>query len=413
MSETATMDATLDGDPQYLKYIRALRECEGKRAMGEMRATRSWDKHVLTDDTEPENMQYTLYRFEKIIKEFNDHERRHFYSAHDVDDYHREVQFIRETFKEQRIVYSLYSMDEALDKLKQLAKRLKMDWKVDHDREYNDIADMLMRVLIDVEHRLVVCSEKGGGSCTSTSSIGRRDGAGGGGGGGGGDTMTASMQHILHRLEAIEDTFATEKNIKKLNDAALHRLYKDIYHIHRALRRMHLTQLEKVQNIELRLRYAKMGMLRINDYLQLSREVRDFRYQLEALYRSDIIEDDERHKRLVEFANENLASLLKEENVLELSLKQVYDKFVLTWHKIFLELLDPSTYRAPAADNRGAGEADEAGEAGEAGAKEWWQEAYRIVHVLLGIFTKQDRMIYVGIGLLIASFFSYYLTLSA
>lgn len=401
--ESHGQNANAKESTAYHKYVLALQQCEARHERRErqrsVRFRRATDGEDETQSLQMDktNLKYTLYRFEQIIVALNNRERRPFYKSHDVNDFHSELQFVREAIAERNFSHSLFAMDDAVARLKTIEEQLAADWNLELGAEYNNIADLLTQVLIEVENLLSQASARGrnGGAphvqeATSSSSS---------------STMErASLRHILHRLQEMETQLSTENRVAKLDDATLRALYTDISHIHRSLRYMRLDHLELVQRIERQLRLAKMGVLHPNEILAIGREVRAFRFQLDALRTSEVVEDDERHLKIAEHANRNLVELLKEENVLDLSLKQVYQNFVLTWHKIFMELADPLTYQSSSSRH------DQEG--GDAHEDEWWQVMYRILRRLMRVFTERERPIYVGIGLLLASFFSYYLTLA-
>lgn len=80
----------------------------------------------------------------------------------------------------------------------------------------------------------------------------------------------------------------------------------------------------------------------------------------------------------------------KESPFLDISVRTLFDNFVMTWHKIIIDLLNPELY---AQDN----------------TKEWWDRFYAIIIRILSVFWVPDRIFYVGVGLVVASFFTFFI----
>jgi predicted nucleotidyltransferase len=76
---------------------------------------------------------------------------------------------------------------------------------------------------------------------------------------------------------------------------------------------------------------------------------------------------------------------------LDTSVRELVDVFVLTWHKIIFELLDVEKYNVLYEDT------------------EWWDKAKALFFLLKEIFWVDDRLFYVGVGLVIASFFVFFI----
>tara|TARA_Y100000389_G_scaffold55616_1_gene51477 strand:- start:1975 stop:2355 length:381 start_codon:yes stop_codon:yes gene_type:complete len=75
---------------------------------------------------------------------------------------------------------------------------------------------------------------------------------------------------------------------------------------------------------------------------------------------------------------------------LDTSVRTLLDNFVMTWHKIIMDLLNPELY---AQDD----------------TKEWWDIFYVIIIRILSVFWVPDRIFYVGVGLVVASFFTFFI----
>ena len=76
---------------------------------------------------------------------------------------------------------------------------------------------------------------------------------------------------------------------------------------------------------------------------------------------------------------------------LDINVRQLIDDFVMTWHKIIMDLLDFSNYENIKSQN------------------EWWEVLSAIIVLLKKIFWVDDRIFYIGIGFVIASFFVFFI----
>jgi hypothetical protein len=77
---------------------------------------------------------------------------------------------------------------------------------------------------------------------------------------------------------------------------------------------------------------------------------------------------------------------------LDMSLRHVFEDFILVWNKIIIDILSPDLYKGVEESN-----------------KDWWEILYeKIIRVFL-LFWKKDRIIYVGVGFLIASVFVFFI----
>lgn len=75
---------------------------------------------------------------------------------------------------------------------------------------------------------------------------------------------------------------------------------------------------------------------------------------------------------------------------LDKSVRSLLDEFVLTWHKIFLELLDIPKYDTIRRD-------------------EWWNFLQDLFMFLKNIFWINDRLFHIGMGFVIISFFVFFI----
>ena len=79
---------------------------------------------------------------------------------------------------------------------------------------------------------------------------------------------------------------------------------------------------------------------------------------------------------------------------LDTNLRQLIDDFVMTWHKIFMDLLDFSNYENIKKQT------------------EYWDIFYAIIILLKKVFWVNDRIFHIGIGFIIASFFVFFICVS-
>ena len=79
---------------------------------------------------------------------------------------------------------------------------------------------------------------------------------------------------------------------------------------------------------------------------------------------------------------------------LDRSVRSLIDSFVLTWHKILMDLLDTNRYKNLDDEN------------------EWWDKLYALSKILIEVFWIKDRIFFVGVGLVIMSFFVFFILAS-
>ena len=142
-----------------------------------------------------------------------------------------------------------------------------------------------------------------------------------------------------------------------------------------------------------------MRRLRPAELRYAARQLRDTADMVEQLDTEGIIDDDDKLQRWIEFANEDLAAKMEREDVLSLPLRTVVDRFLLAWHAIIIELTSPEPWRP-------------ATEASKAAWNEWWTIVWAVMVNVWRVFTQKDRLLYVGVGLVVAAFFVFFLTLT-
>tara|TARA_X000000368_G_scaffold111373_2_gene86677 strand:+ start:8081 stop:8461 length:381 start_codon:yes stop_codon:yes gene_type:complete len=75
---------------------------------------------------------------------------------------------------------------------------------------------------------------------------------------------------------------------------------------------------------------------------------------------------------------------------LDVSVRELVDDFVLTWHKILFELLDVKKYE-------------------DLKYGEWWDTVIEIFNILKEVFWVDDRLFHIGVGFVILSFFVFFI----
>lgn len=78
---------------------------------------------------------------------------------------------------------------------------------------------------------------------------------------------------------------------------------------------------------------------------------------------------------------------------LDKTIREMLDDFVLTWHKIILELLDSRLYLYPKTEK----------------GIEWWDRIIYVIMNIIKIFFKKENLFHVGVGMVVASFFIYFI----
>ena len=112
------------------------------------------------------------------------------------------------------------------------------------------------------------------------------------------------------------------------------------------------------------------------------------------------VEEKKIIERLNNFASKTQKDALKDIKFFNMSLKELFDKFILTWREIINEIIHLYTNYPRLKNNIYANQY-------------WWKNIKSIFLKLFDIFTKNDRLIYVGFMLIIISFFMYFLLISS
>ena len=107
-------------------------------------------------------------------------------------------------------------------------------------------------------------------------------------------------------------------------------------------------------------------------------------------------------EQLNSFANKTQEDAIKQSTFYNLSLKDLLDKFLSTWNKIINEVIN--IYKNISKNQKN-----------QQNQKKgyWWDILKLLFFNIISIITKEDRLIYVGIMLIIISFFLYFLLISS
>ena len=89
---------------------------------------------------------------------------------------------------------------------------------------------------------------------------------------------------------------------------------------------------------------------------------------------------------------DNLEKQNTENVLLDLPLRELFEDFILVWNKIIIDLLSESLFKFEKEPNL-----------------DWWIILYRHIVRIISVFWVKDRIMHVGIGLIIASFFFFFI----
>ena len=81
---------------------------------------------------------------------------------------------------------------------------------------------------------------------------------------------------------------------------------------------------------------------------------------------------------------------IKKDPFLDVSVRELIDEFVLTWHKIIMDLLDFKRYD-------------------KLNKKEWWDTLIELFYILREVFWVDDRIFHIGVGFIVISFFVFFI----
>ena len=108
-------------------------------------------------------------------------------------------------------------------------------------------------------------------------------------------------------------------------------------------------------------------------------------------YKKDINEKKEMKETTLP-KNKNFDNYQAPNPFLDKSVRSLIDDFVLTWHRIIMELLEFERYEKLQDDDL-----------------EFWEKLYVFLRIMSDIFWKADRIFYIGMGFCILSFFVFFI----
>ena len=336
-------------------------------------------------------LNYLLHRLELLTQRMEgiwESRDKNTTTSHDIDEIIDELTYIRGVFTEEGMAYSIYPLDDILRELNVVTQNLRNGWREGMGDKYIAIAKAMQRLIAEVKEK-----QRG--------QTGVKDGMAGKSGGGGPSHAWNTLSHVMHVVNKWEAMFASHDKAAALTDADLKTAHRDIYNAVQYLKTsgLHTQSLATLEEVTTQLQTATAGTMREHDYVHIGHELRLANTEIEHLRASGVVEGDESQKHLVEYANANLASMLQKENVLDLSVRGLYEKFILTWHSIIIEVSDAAVYANAQKEIDGR-------------TPEWWEVMLHMAESYFNIMVKGDRLLYVGIGLVMASFFAYYLDAS-
>ncbi len=108
-------------------------------------------------------------------------------------------------------------------------------------------------------------------------------------------------------------------------------------------------------------------------------------------YKKDINEKKEMKETTLP-KNKNFDNYQAPNPFLDKSVRSIIDEFVLTWHRIIMELLEFERYEKLKDEDL-----------------EFWEKLYIFLRIMSDIFWKSDRIFYIGMGFCILSFFVFFI----
>jgi hypothetical protein len=104
----------------------------------------------------------------------------------------------------------------------------------------------------------------------------------------------------------------------------------------------------------------------------------------------DVLTNENKEKQWIEEANEDLADRLKEESILNMTLTMIFQELLITWDQIIRKLIDRNSY---------TWQRD----------KEWYENINNNIRSVINIILIRERLMYVGIGIIILSAFVFFI----
>jgi len=148
--------------------------------------------------------------------------------------------------------------------------------------------------------------------------------------------------------------------------------------------------LSKLEDIESTLSDPRSEKMSNEELLKLGTDLKQIRVKIESLANMDVLDNEDQEKKWIEEANGNLAERLKQENILNLSIRDILQEVLITWDVILRRLLDEDLYKW----NH---------------TQEWHINVFAFLGKLSDIFVNREKLLYVGIGVIILSAFVYFI----
>lgn len=148
--------------------------------------------------------------------------------------------------------------------------------------------------------------------------------------------------------------------------------------------------LQKMIDIENILNSKDVKFITNEELLHYSNELKTLRNKLESLGNLNILHNENFKNQLIQESNDDLKRKLEEENIFNMTLKEIIDNVIVTWDVIITEMMNPQLYQF---DDQ----------------KDTYENIYAISVNILNILLRKEKIIFVGIGFIILSFFVFFI----
>jgi len=148
--------------------------------------------------------------------------------------------------------------------------------------------------------------------------------------------------------------------------------------------------LSKIEEIETKLYKPQAQEMSSRELVALGNELRGIRNKIESLSNMEVIPDELEENRWIADANSDLAERLKSENILNMSINEILQETMITWTLIFTKFMETDWYTWDP-------------------SMQWSDNLIIISRKIVGILFNKDRMMYVGIGIILLSAFYYFI----
>ena len=133
--------------------------------------------------------------------------------------------------------------------------------------------------------------------------------------------------------------------------------------------------------------------LKLHQERKYLNEIRNFRpITLEEYINEETLEKKNQFSVPQSLTIDNLEKKNTENVLLDLPLRELFEDFILVWNKIIIDLLSESLFKFEDEPNL-----------------DWWIILYRHIVRIISVFWVKDRIMHVGFGLIIASFFFFFI----